>query len=105
MAGIFWLSDREWAKIEPYLPRGRCGAHRVDDRRIICGIIHMLRSGGRWRGCPPAYGPYTTVYNRFNRWSRQGLWQDIFQTLTGNGGVYGAESGARRPSIPREGDH
>lgn len=89
MAGIFWLSDSEWAKIEPYLPRGRRGAHRVDDRRIISGIIHMLRSGGRWRDCPPAYGPYTTVYNRFNRWSRQGLWQDMFQALTGNGGVYG----------------
>lgn len=89
MAGIFWLNDSEWAKIEPYLPGGRRGAHRVDDRRIICGISHMLRSGGRRRDCPPAHGPYTTVYNRFNRWSRQCLWQDIFQALTGSSGVYG----------------
>src|SRR6185437_12492110 len=58
-AALYWLSDAEWAKIERLMPRGRCGAHRVDDRRVISGIIHMLRSGGRWRDCPMAYGPYT----------------------------------------------
>jgi len=79
----YWLSDAEWAAIEPRLPRGRRGAHRVDDRRVISGIVHMLRSGGRWRDCPPVYGPYTTIYNRFNRWSRQGVWSDIFYALTG----------------------
>src|SRR4051812_4018438 len=89
MAALFWLSDREWARIEPLLPRGRRGAHRVDDRRIISGIVHMLRSGARWRDCPAAYGPYTTVYNRFNRWSRQGVWQAIFYALTGSTGMYG----------------
>lgn len=90
--GIYWLSDAEWARIEPLLPRGRRGAHRVDDRRIISGIVHMLRSGARWRDCPPAYGPYTTVYNRFNRWSRHGLWLAIFQALTGHSGVWGTVS-------------
>src|SRR5271166_4801726 len=90
MAGVFWLSEAEWARIEPLLPRGRRGAHRVDDRRIISGIVHMLRCGARWRDCPAAYGPYTTVYNRFNRWSRQGLWLEIFQALTGHSGIYGA---------------
>lgn len=69
----YWLSDSEWSAIEPHLPRGRRGAHRVDDRRIISGIVHMLRSGARWRDCPVVYGPYTTVYNRFNRWSRHGV--------------------------------
>ena len=49
----------------------------------------MLRSGARWRDCPPAYGPYTTIYNRFNRWSRQGLWFSIFEALTGHSGIYG----------------
>lgn len=49
--------------------RGRRGAHRVDDRRVISGIVHMLRSEARWRDCPAAYGPYTTIYNRFNRWT------------------------------------
>ena len=79
----YWLTDAEWAAIEPHLPRGRRGAHRVDDRRVISGIVHMLRSGARWRDCPPVYGPYTTVYNRFNRWSRQGVWSEIFYALTG----------------------
>jgi transposase len=89
MRGITWLSDAEWARIEPLLPRGRRGAHRVDDRRVISGIVHMLRSGARWRDCPAAYGPYTTIYNRFNRWSRQGLWFAIFEALTGHSGIYG----------------
>jgi transposase len=79
----------EWARIEPLLPRRRRGAHRVDDRRVISGIMHMLRSGARWRDCPVAYGPYTTIYNRFNRWSRQGVWTDIFYALTGSTGMYG----------------
>ena len=68
---LYWLSDAEWKRLEPLLPRGRRGAHRVDDRRVISGIMHMLRSGARWRDCPPEYGPYTTIYNRFNRWSRR----------------------------------
>jgi transposase len=59
------------------------GAARVDDRRVISGILHMLRVGARWRDCPAAYGPYTTIYNRFNRWSRQGIWHDIFAAATG----------------------
>jgi transposase len=67
---VTWLSDVEWARIEPLLPRGRKGAHRVDGRRVISGIVHMLRIGAPWRTCSPEYGRYTTVYNRFNRWSR-----------------------------------
>ena len=86
---LTWLSDAEWARIEPLLPRGRRGAHRVDDRRVISGIVHMLRSGARWRDCPPEYGPYTTVYNRFNRWSRQGIWLEMFEALTGRSPVWG----------------
>ena len=84
---LFWLSDEEWARIEPYLPRGRRGAHRVDDRRVISGIIHMLKTGARWRDCPADYGPYTTIYNRFNRWSKQGVWEDVFYALSGSSGV------------------
>src|SRR6478752_5094252 len=51
---VYWLSDAEWRRIEPLLPRGRKGAHRVDDRRVISGIMHMLKSGSRWRDCPEA---------------------------------------------------
>jgi transposase len=86
---LTWLSDAEWARIAPLLPHGRKGAHRVDDRRVISGIVHMLRIGARWRDCPAEYGPYTTIYNRFNRWSRQGIWFEIFEALTGHCGVWG----------------
>src|SRR5215510_5649724 len=86
---LYWLSDAEWARLEPLMPRGRRGAHRVDDRRVISGIVHMLRSGARWRDCPAAYGPYATIYNRFNRWNRQGIWFAMFEALTGHSGIYG----------------
>lgn len=86
---LTWLSETEWLRIEPLLPRGRRGARRVDDRRVISGIVHMLRSGARWRDCPPEYGPYTTIYNRFNRWSRQGIWLAMFEALTGQSPIYG----------------
>ena len=89
---LTWLTDAEWSRIEPLLPRGRKGARRVDDRRVISGIVHMLKSGARWRDCPPEYGPYTTVYNRFNRWSRQGIWLGMFEALTGHNGVWGTVS-------------
>ena len=49
---IYWLSDAEWQAIQLHLPSGRRGARRVDDRRVISGIMHMLRSGGRWKDCP-----------------------------------------------------
>ena len=87
MNNCYWLDDDAWAKIEPHLPQGRRGAHRVDDRRVISGIIHMLRTGARWRDCPPAYGPYTTIYNRYRRWSQQGVWYVVVQALTGRGGA------------------
>ena len=81
MAGEYWLGDEAWAAIDPLLPKVYAGARRKDDRRIISGIIHVLRSGCRWIDCPAVYGPHTTVYNRFNRWSRRGRFQAIFDTL------------------------
>jgi transposase len=89
MKHLYWLTDEEWKRLKPLLPQGRRGARRVDDRRVISGIIHMLRSGARWRDCPADYGPYTTIYNRFNRWSRQGIWIGMFETLTGRSPVFG----------------
>ena len=84
---LTWLSDAEWARIEPLLPSGRCGARRVDDRRVISGIVHMLKCGGRWQDCPGEYGPSTTVYNRWNRWSRRGVWGRILAALTDEGWI------------------
>ena len=79
--GLFWLTDGQWARIEHLLPTGLTGPDRADDRRIISGIIHMLQSGARWRDCPLEFGPYTTVYNRFNRWAKRGRWRTIFEAL------------------------
>ena len=78
----FWLSDGAWAAIEPLLPKNQPGARRVDDRRVISGIIYVLRIGCRWQDCPPEYGPSTTICNRFNRRSHKGLWARIFATLS-----------------------
>jgi transposase len=85
MSTLFWLSDEAWAAIEPHLPKNQPGARRVDDRRVISGIVHVLKSGCRWKDCPREYGPPTTIYNRFNRWSRRRLWVDILEALVAAG--------------------
>jgi transposase len=81
MAGEFWLTDRQWGAIEPLLPKNQPGARRTDDRRVISGIVHVLRTGCRWRDCPSVYGPPTTIYNRFRRWTMRGHWRRLFQAL------------------------
>ena len=82
---LFWLSDEQWARIEPHLPTDVRGVERVDDRRVISGIVHVLKSGCRWCDCPPDYGPPTTIYNRFVRWARRGVWENLFRELAGSG--------------------
>jgi transposase len=82
---LFWLSDDQWKRIEPHLPTDVRGVERVDDRRVISGIVHVLKSGCRWCDCPPEYGCHTTIYNRFVRWARRGIWENLFRELAGNG--------------------
>ena len=82
---LFWLSDEQWKRIEPHLPKKVRGKKRVDDRRVISGIVHILKSGCRWSDCPEAYGPATTIYNRFARWARRGIWDNLFRELAGSG--------------------
>ena len=82
---LFWLSDEQWERIEPHLPTDVRGVARVDDRRVISGIVHVLKSGCHWCDCPPEYGRSTTIYNRFVRWARRGIWEDVFRQLAGNG--------------------
>ena len=82
---LFWLSDEQWARIEPHLPTDVRGVERVDDRRVISGIVHVLKSGCRWCDCPPEYGPAMTIYNRFVRWAERGIWENLFRELAGNG--------------------
>ena len=83
MSDFFWFSDAQWSRIEPLLPVNGKGARRVDDRRVLSGIIHSLQTGGRWVDCPPVYGPKKTLYNRFVRWAERGIWEGIFSALAG----------------------
>ena len=87
MADLFWLCDEQWAVMEPFMPTNQPGPERNDDRQVISGILHVLTSGCRWRDCPAAYGPRTTVYNRFNRWSRRGFWRAMLTALAKSGWV------------------
>ena len=66
---------------------GKPGKPRVDDHRVISGILHVLKTGCRWRDVPPAYGPPTTVYNRYNRWSTRRIWQRVFEQMAAAGPV------------------
>ena len=85
MSDLFWLSDAQMRRIEPYFPLSH-GVPRVDDRRVLSGIIFVIRNGLRWRDAPRDYGPHKTIYNRFIRWSRMGVFNRIFAALTAKGG-------------------
>jgi transposase len=85
-ADRFWLTDEQFAKIERFLPTDTRGKQRVDDRRVISGIIHVLKSGGRWIDAPSEYGPRKTLYNRFVRWADKGVWVRLFEMLARSGG-------------------
>ena len=77
----FDLSDQEWGIIAALLPNQPRGVPRQDDRRVLNGIFWTLRTGSPWRDLPERYGPYTTIYNRYNRWAKAGVWLRIFEVL------------------------
>jgi transposase len=85
MSVPFLLTPAQMERIRPYFPRSR-GIPRVDDRRVLSGIIFVLKGGLRWRDAPPGYGPHKTLYNRFVRWSRMGVFDRIFAALATEGG-------------------
>ena len=84
--GLFWLSEEQFGQIAPHLPTDTRGKPRVDDHRVISGIIHVIKSGGRWVDAPACYGPRKTLYNRFVRWADKGIWTKLFETLAASGG-------------------
>lgn len=84
-SNLFWLTNEQWEKIQPLLPMDVRGKSRVDDRRVISGILHVLKSGCRWCDCPREYGPPTTIYNRFVRWARRGVWERLFREHAARG--------------------
>ncbi|MBI5111346.1 MAG: IS5 family transposase [Rhodovulum sp.] len=83
---FFWLTEAQFDRIRPHLPTDTRGKARVDDRRVISGIVHVLKSGGRWVDAPAVYGPRKTLYNRFVRWAEKGVWEKLFRSLASAGG-------------------
>ncbi len=113
-SNLFWLGDEQWLRIRPLLPTDVRGKDRVDDRRVISGIVHVIKSGCRWSDCPPEYGPSKTIYNRFVRWAERGVWERLFKDLAERGRssdvqmidsthakAHRCASGAKRGSISR----
>ena len=85
MSDLFLLTKAQMRQIEPYFPLSH-GVARVDDRRVISGIVFVNRNGLRWRDAPREYGPHKTIYNRFVRWSRLGIFNKIFAELARKAG-------------------
>src|SRR6056297_4296419 len=80
MSDLFWLTDAQMARLEPFFPKSH-GKPRVDDKRVLSGIIFINRNGLRWRDAPAAYGPYKTLYNRWKRWSDKGIFARMMAGL------------------------
>jgi transposase len=85
MSDLIWLDDVQMKRIAPYFPLSH-GVARVDDRRVLSGIIFVIRNGLRWRDAPSDYGPHKTIYNRFIRWSRLGVFNKILAELSAMAG-------------------
>lgn len=83
MRELFYLSTEQLERIKPFFPRSH-GIPRVDDIKVISGIIYVIRYGLQWKDAPSEYGPYKTLYNRFVRWSRMGVFNNIFNELAKN---------------------
>ena len=81
----FLLTTAQMRRLSPHFPLSH-GIARVDDRRVLSGIIYVIRNGLQWRDAPVAYGPHKTLYNRFVRWSRMGVFDRIFAALAAEGG-------------------
>lgn len=76
------LSDEQWALIESLLPSNRNrGGQWKDHRQMIDGILWVLSDGGRWRNVPERFGPWQTVYDRFRKWTRQGIWDQMLEAM------------------------
>ena len=85
MSDLYRLSDTQMAKLEPFFPKSH-GKPRVDDRRVLSGIIFINRNGLRWRDAPAEYGPHKTLYSRWKRWSEKGIFAGMLLELADQGG-------------------
>ena len=81
MSDLYWLTDEQMARLEPYFPKSH-GRPRVDDRRGLSGMIFVNRNGLRWRDAPKDYGPHKTLYNRWKRWGQMGVFTRMMEGLS-----------------------
>ena len=84
MSDLYWLTDEQMARLEPYFPKSH-GKPRVDDRRVLSGIVFVDRNGLRWCDAAKDYGPHKTLYNRWKRWSERGVFVRIMEGLAAAG--------------------
>ena len=97
MSDLYWLTDEQMARLQPYFPKSH-GRPRVDDRRVLSGIVFVNRNGLRWRDAPSAYGPHKTLYNR---WKAVGRERRVPPHYGGAGcGRCRAEDGHDRCNVP-----
>ncbi len=80
MSDPYWLTEEQMARLRPYFPKSH-GKPRVDDRRVLSGIVFVNRNGLRWRDAPSDYGPHKTLYNRWKRWGEMGVFLRIMEGL------------------------
>ena len=85
MSDLFWLSNAQLARLEPYFPKSH-GKPRVDDQRVLSGIIFINRNRLRWRDAPKEYGPHKTLYNRWKRWGEKGIFARMMAGLAAEHG-------------------
>ena len=85
MSDLYWLTNEQMAKLAPFFPKSH-GKPRVDDRRVLSGIIFINRNGLRWRDAPEAYGPHKTLYSRWKRWSEKGIFARMMAGLAADHG-------------------
>ena len=90
MSDLFWLTNEQMERLRPFFPKSH-GRARVDDRRVLSGIIFVNRNGLRWRDAPEVYGPAKTLYNRWKRWGEMGVFVRMMEGL--------AAAGAERKTI------
>ena len=84
MSDLFWLTDAQIERLKPFFPLSH-GVPRVDDKRVLSGIIFINRNGLRWRDAPAEYGPSKTLYNRWVRWSRLGVFARMMTAMAAEG--------------------
>jgi len=76
------LTDQQWQRIQPLLPEHKpTGRPPADDRRVLNGILWILRTGAPWRDLPERYGPWRTVASRFYRWQKAAVWDKLVQAV------------------------